>query len=315
MLQRLRLIAGITLFVFVTTHLLNHALGLFSIAAADAGLTVFAAIWRNPVGTAVLALAFLTHLGLVLWSVFRRRRLRMSRWEWVQLGLGLCILPIGLGHFVNVRGAHEINGVTTAYFWVLWQMVADPWNALRQFGLILVVWVHGCIGLHFWLRLKPWYRRIIAFSYAGALLVPTLAICGVAVALREAYDIFQDTDRLMALARSLKTPDKAAIDRLRDLSDILKILVALIVGLVFAARPLRALWESRKGQVRLEYPGGRFVSVPPGLSVLEMSRIVGVPHASVCGGRGRCSTCRVRVAGPDIEKLPAASAEETRVLK
>ncbi|HEX2890160.1 adenylate/guanylate cyclase domain-containing protein [Vineibacter terrae] len=314
--QRLRLISGITLFVFVTTHLLNHALGLFSIAAADAGLTVFAAVWRNPAGTGVLALAILTHFGLVLWSVFRRRRLRLSRWEWIQLALGLCILPIGLGHFVMVRGAHEINGVTTAYFWVLWPMVADPWNAARQFGLILIVWIHGCIGLHFWLRLKPWYRRSIALFYAAALMVPTLAICGVAVALREAADIFQDTDRLMALARALNAPpDKDAIDRLRALSDILIATVIILIALVLAARPLRAWWEHRKGSVRLEYPEGRFVSLPAGLSLLEMSRVVGIPHASVCGGRGRCSTCRVRIAGPDVERLPAASAEEARVLQ
>jgi len=316
MVQRLRLISGITLFVFVTMHLLNHALGLFSISAADHGLTVFAAIWRNPVGTAVLSLAILTHFGLVLWSVFRRRRLRLSRWEWIQLGLGLCILPIGMGHFVMVRGAHEINGVTTAYFWVLWPMVADPWNAARQFGLILIVWTHGCIGLHFWLRLKPWYRRSIALFYGAALMVPTLAICGVAVALREAADIFKDTDKLMALARALNAPtDREAVDRLRELSDILIGTVVVIVALVLAARPLRALWERRKGPVRLEYPEGRLVSLPAGLSLLEMSRVVGVPHASVCGGRGRCSTCRVRIAGPDAERLPAASPEETRVLR
>ncbi len=314
--QRLRLISGITLFVFVTTHLLNHALGLFSIAAADAGLTVFAAVWRNPAGTGVLALAILTHFGLVLWSVFRRRRLRLSRWEWIQLALGLCILPIGLGHFVMVRGAHEIDGVTTAYFWVLWPMVADPWNAARQFGLILIVWIHGCIGLHFWLRLMPWYRQLIALFYAAALMVPTLAICGVAVALREAADIFQDTDRLMALARALNAPpDKDAIDRLRMLSDILIATVIVLIALVLAARPLRAWWEHRKGPVRLEYPEGRFVSLPAGLSLLEMSRVVGIPHASVCGGRGRCSTCRVRIAGPDVERLPAASTEEARVLQ
>jgi adenylate cyclase len=48
--------------------------------------------------------------------------------------------------------------------------------------------------------------------------------------------------------------------------------------------------------------------------VLEMSRIGGIPHASVCGGRGRCSTCRVRVGGPDRALLPAASPEERKVL-
>src|SRR3546814_10490245 len=33
----------------------------------------------------------------------------------------------------------------------------DPIDALQQAVLVLVVWSHGCIGLHLWLRLKPWY--------------------------------------------------------------------------------------------------------------------------------------------------------------
>ena len=59
------------------------------------------------------------------------------------------------------------------------------------------------------------------------------------------------------------------------------------------ARPLRDVWERRAGVVHLDYGNKRIVSQPTGLSVLEMSRIAGIPHASVCGGRGRCSTCRV----------------------
>src|SRR5205085_12145517 len=39
----------------------------------------------------------------------------------------------------------------------------------------------------------------------------------------------------------------------------------------------------------------------------------GIPHASVCGGRGRCSTCRVRVRG-EVHALDPPSASEMRVL-
>ena len=59
----------------------------------------------------------------------------------------------------------------------------------------------------------------------------------------------------------------------------------------------RRIWQRRHGLVRIGYPDGRFVEVTPGTSVLEASRLAGIPHASVCGGRGRCSTCRVRVRG------------------
>ncbi|MFQ5958358.1 MAG: 2Fe-2S iron-sulfur cluster-binding protein [Alphaproteobacteria bacterium] len=51
----------------------------------------------------------------------------------------------------------------------------------------------------------------------------------------------------------------------------------------------------------------------PGATILDASRGAGIPHASVCGGRGRCSTCRVRI-GRGIESLPPPSPAETRVL-
>lgn len=38
------------------------------------------------------------------------------------------------------------------------------------------------------------------------------------------------------------------------------------------------------------------------------------PHASVCNGKGRCSTCRIRVT-QGRERLPASSPEEQRVLE
>jgi len=48
--------------------------------------------------------------------------------------------------------------------------------------------------------------------------------------------------------------------------------------------------------------------------VLEASRFAGIPHTSVCGGRGRCSTCRVRVVR-GLDSLPAAKPAEIRVLQ
>jgi len=49
------------------------------------------------------------------------------------------------------------------------------------------------------------------------------------------------------------------------------------------------------------------------VSVLEASRIAGIPHASVCGGRGRCSTCRIKVEGAK-EAIPAPAPEEAKLL-
>jgi adenylate cyclase len=76
---------------------------------------------------------------------------------------------------------------------------------------------------------------------------------------------------------------------------------------------VRALNERRVGMISLSYGNGRTVRVPKGLSVLEASLRNNVPHASVCGGRARCSTCRIRVIG-DCTSLPQPSQREAFVL-
>ena len=80
-----------------------------------------------------------------------------------------------------------------------------------------------------------------------------------------------------------------------------------IVAAVLIARLVRDRIE-RRNLIEVDYPGGQAVRIPKGYSVLDASRLGGIPHYSVCGGRGRCSTCRVRVIeGLDGQPRPARS--------
>jgi adenylate cyclase len=94
-----------------------------------------------------------------------------------------------------------------------------------------------------------------------------------------------------------------------------RLLVALAAALVatILARGFRRWQENRVGSIRLTYPD-RTIRVARGFSVLEASLINNIPHAHVCGGRGRCSTCRIRILG-DLDGLPAPSAAEQAVLE
>src|SRR6202035_1725829 len=87
-----------------------------------------------------------------------------------------------------------------------------------------------------------------------------------------------------------------------------------MVGAVLLARVAGRIWQRRHGLVRIGYPDGRIVEVTPGTSVLEASRLAGIPHASVCGGRGRCSTCRIRVRG-EMHSMDPPAEDEQLVLR
>jgi adenylate cyclase len=101
----------------------------------------------------------------------------------------------------------------------------------------------------------------------------------------------------------------------KTLADINTGLYAALSGLIaatLAARVIRTgLLHSRR--IRVRYPNHQVAHVPLGFSVLEASRIAGIPHISVCGGRGRCSTCRVRVV-EGLEGQPPPNNQERATL-
>ncbi len=139
MVGRVRLWSAYVLFFYVVTHLLNHGLGLISLRVLEVGRTWFVFIWHNPLGQTVLYGALFTHFFLALWSLYRRRALTLSRWEWTQLVLGALIIPLGALHVVGTRLAHELYGVEPGYPWVLGSLVASDWMSVTgQFLLPLV---------------------------------------------------------------------------------------------------------------------------------------------------------------------------------
>jgi adenylate cyclase len=315
MVGRLRLWSGYVLFFYVITHLLNHTLGLISLRVLEAGRHWFVAIWHNPIGQTVLYGALFAHFFLALWSLYQRRALKLSSWEWTQWALGALIIPLGALHVVGTRLGHALYGIEPGYPWVLGSLVVSDWMGIaRQFALPLVVWLHACIGLHFAWRLRPWYRTWLPVLYAVALIVPIGGIVGAAIALRDIAELAQQPGFLENLFARVHAPAPTDINNLYAISRNLQIGALVVLVAVLGARPLRDLWDRRAGVVRLDYGERRSIAQSTGLTVLEMSRLAGIPHASVCGGRGRCSTCRVRIGGPDRAKLPPPSVDEQKVL-
>jgi adenylate cyclase len=310
-----RLISGLVLLTYLTTHFINHALGLISLQAMEEGRFWFLALWRNPLATAALYGALIIHLGLAFYSLYRRHHLRMPWWEALQLVLGLTIPLFLAAHIAGTRLAHELFGVKDSYALIvlsLWNVT--PLNGAKQAILVLVAWIHGCIGLHFWLRLRPWYSRAVPIFFSIALLLPVLALLGFAEAGREISDLMARQpdwfDRTLREANVPQGPQRELLALLRNWT--LYGYVG-ILGLVLLARAIRSAVQ-RRHRIRLTYPGGVEVAVPRGFTVLEASRFAGIPHTSVCGGRGRCSTCRVRIVrGRD--SLPPAKPAEARVLR
>ncbi|MCC6920653.1 MAG: adenylate/guanylate cyclase domain-containing protein [Alphaproteobacteria bacterium] len=312
-LRDLRLASGLVIAAFVVCHLTNHALGLVSIAAMDGARPWIMLAWQSLPGQVALYGALLVHAALGLYALVRRRTFRMPWWEAAQLALGLAVPYLLLTHIVNTRVTRVLAGIDIDYVYELSSLwVVDPWVRAQQITLVLLVWGHLLFGLHFWLRLKPWYRSALpAFAIVYAL-VPTLALLGFAqggIRLAAQEAVAPGTAKAV-LAKGKPADPEAAALRLYLKADAAWFYLAL-VGAGLAVVLIRPAFTARGFAVR--YPGGAVARGRSGMSVLEVSRAAARPHMSVCGGRARCTTCRVKVVGT-AGPLPEPRAEEARAL-
>ena len=107
LIRRLRLSSGLVMFAYVTTHFVNHSLGLVSVQLMDQALERIYAVWASVPGTILLYGSFSIHYGLALLALWRRRTLRIPAAEAVQLVLGFCIPFLLVEHVVSTRVAEQ----------------------------------------------------------------------------------------------------------------------------------------------------------------------------------------------------------------
>ncbi|WP_234901956.1 adenylate/guanylate cyclase domain-containing protein [Agrobacterium rubi] len=306
-LRRARLLSGLVMLLFVFSHMVNHALALVSLETAEYGRKWFSLIWLNPVSSVIFYGSVLTHILLVLRSIYMRRSLKMPAREALQIIIGLLIPYMIIDHASGIRLSRMLYDIDIGYdiiinnFWI-----RRPMLGLRQSTVLVLIWMHGCLGVFYWLRYRDWYKRISPYLLTIAVLLPILALLG-----------FSDAGRAMEYnppPPRVPHANQAELDAVIDgFTAGVKTLFGSAVVLVFALRGVRS-WRQRSNAFEIRYEHGALVRASAGLSILEASRSGGVSHFSACGGRGRCSTCRVRVISTD-GPLPEPSTMERATLQ
>ena len=239
----------------------------------------------------------------------------MPLWEGIQITLGILIFPLILVHIVGTQGAGHIIGFRPTYEYVIFAIwVSKPILGFQQSVMLIIVWGHMSMGLHYWLRLKTWYSRWSPFFLGCAVVLPVIALLGFVRIGRElGKSHAQSTEIQERVFGPFIKAEPELVANLYALENNLYVIFGVLIVSVLIARFIRRLYRNRHGSYRLSIFDGRTLTAPGGQTILETLRVAGIPHASVCGGRGRCTTCRVHV-GEAIKELPAPGAVEQRAL-
>jgi len=298
MKTRLHIASGLVLFVFLTSHFTNHALGLSSVALMEAGRGYFNLVWRSWPGTILLYGALFWHFVLAFDALYRRKSLRMPVSEALKIGFGLALPFLIASHVAGTRLELVLSGHDRGYGDILRVLWSTPANRVSYSVALVLAWSHGCLGLWFWLRGRLWFARAAPLFHMAAVIVPLLALLG----------FYAAASKISALP-----PMPAAFVQPHPRLGPIVASIYAVMSMMIAGAMLNK-YLPRKNRIRIQYFGGKQVTVTPGFSVLEASRSAGIPHVSVCGGRGRCSTCRIQVM-IGLEGQPEPQDREAATLK
>jgi len=314
MMRTLRIVTGIVLFVFVATHLLNMSVGLISLQALDQARPIFMLPWSNPVGFFVLVGSMIIHGALGLVAIYWRNTLQMTRSDLIQTISALLIIPLLASHVLGVTLAAKMFSFEPSYqatlnvFWV-----QAPAEGLRQVMVVGVTWIHGCIGLFTWMRLKSWWPKAALIAYPLAVLIPVLALLGFVEAGNQVVELSSNAvTNAPPLSEEAAAAQAAAFNLYNKIKwSVIGIYLA-IVTVVLIARKFR-LRSTKTDILTLSYLTGDTIRTEGGVSLLEAALLNDLPHAHMCKGRGRCGTCRVRIMSSSVD-LPEPSEAERKTL-
>lgn len=313
--RRSRTISGCILFFYVFTHLLNHSLGLISLDTMEQGRAIFLKFWRHDVLFYVLYGALSIHFLLGVYALARRRSFRMSRKEWIRNSCAVLIPFFLASHLSITLWGSRFLGLNDSYaFMIISTYIFDPFGYIILGLMLMLVWTHGSIGIIGLIEFREFYSKRRGLFQGLILGLPLIAYGGYIRASIELSEASQSNPITILELISNSNFTAEIGEKIVSLSDLLQFLVyPILLSLFVAFYFIRNLLEKRFNSIQVQYTDGTNINVSRGSSLLEASHKAGRYHESVCGGRGRCTTCRVRVTS-SLGELPKPNKIEQSVI-
>ncbi|WP_316180857.1 adenylate/guanylate cyclase domain-containing protein [Bradyrhizobium sp. SZCCHNRI1009] len=305
--QNIRLVSGLVLFAFAATHFLNHAVGLFSLEAMDEVQEWRLVVTRSWPGMIVLAAALLAHAVLAFTKTVERGTWRLSSWELVQIATGFAIPVLLLPHVIETHMAHALFGVQDGYLYAL--ALLWPKATWIQTALLLLVWIHGCVGLHHWLKFRGWYRVMQPLLFVLAVALPLAALMGFVVSGRAVAALLGNPGMAEQMREVTHWPSEldAKWIALLQVSAQIAAVALLVAGVTIIV--FRHVASLAAPKIAVAVTGGATVQAAVGPTLLEIVGSHGLSLQAECGGRARCGLCRVRVDEGAETLAPPGHAE------
>ena len=315
LVRLLRATTGCILYFYVFTHLLNHSLGLISLETMEIGRSLFLRFWRHDAVFYLLYGALLLHFVLGIYALCKKRSFKMSKKEWIRNSCAV-LIPFFLASHLSITlwGSRFLGLNDTYSFMILSTYLLDPFGYILLGLMLVVVWVHGSIGILGLIEFRNFYSNYRNIFLGIMFSLPLFAYGGYLNASIELTRVGESNPlAILEIIANANFTKEIGMD-ITVLSDFLQFLIyptlllAILVYVLF-----RQFVGNKFNSIRVNYMDGNYVTISRGSSLLEASHKCNRYHESVCGGRGRCTTCRVKIIS-NLKDLPTPNKIEQLVI-
>jgi adenylate cyclase len=218
------------MWLYLAAHMVNHCLGLWSLALAERGLRAAVAVVHFMPITVVLYGAFSLHLVLALAGIWQRPSLKMPWSEVLRIALGLGFPLLLIGHVFATRVSYEWFQLPPEYGRVVTGLIASGSEG-RQLALLAPGWIHGCLGLDLSLRRRRQFQVWRRLFWVLAVVLPLCAAAGFLAMEREVSSLLGDPQWLDRLTLKLAVEHRDLVRSRRDLLvDAYLVLVLTVIA-------------------------------------------------------------------------------------
>ncbi len=309
---KLRIITGLILFLYVFMHLLNHSFNLISIEAAEiVRQEYFSVIWQNPIGIIMLYFSLIVHMLLGFYAIMIKKSFKLELKDWTQIIFPVLALIMLLQHVAVSFIITKIFPGEETYPLVFAAIHATPdeflLNTLLFTFMTIFIWFHGVIGIDSYIKHKATQNKrflfYLQFSTSFKIfywVLPIISVLGFLVGLKEmsfiAYikSIENIENFLFSVLKEYIPQD--AFPFVFQVKPIVMNYYPIFILIIIVIILFNIIKAKFFGTIEVKYPGGKSVFVSKGTSILEASKIGNIPHQAICGGRGRCTTCRIKIS-------------------
>ena len=330
LITKLRIVTGLILFVYVFMHLLNHSFNLISIQFADfVRKEYFSVIWQNRIGIFALYFSLLVHMFLGFYAIIIKKSLKLKKKDWVQIVFPVLALIMLLQHVAVSFIITKVFPGEETYELVFAAIHAAPddylSNTLLFSFMTIFIWFHGVIGIDSYFKHKATqnkkfsiYLRFLPIFIIFYWILPTASVLGFLVGLKEMDFIIQikaleNIDKFLFSVLNKYIPSDAFPFVFQVQPLVMNYYPIFILSIIILIS-LSILKTKFYGTIEVKYPGNKSVLISKGTSILEASKIGNISHQAICGGRGRCTTCRIKIIS-DKNKVNRPNVNEIKAIE